>query len=338
MRTTFSRLAPSGLTVTLALGFIVSTVASAQQTPDDQACWLPFAFPTAAIEARILMVSEVHGTHETFRLAGELACTFARSGDPVTVAIEMSRDEQTALDAYLASDGGEAARSALVSRPHWERSTLANVAAFAMIERLRDLSRSGATVSLMAIDASPADLASPPTLTPEQEEGLRAYVRRGLGDGAAAEAQLPVFRNMIALTTIRDRIMAQLVGDAVRSDPARRFVVLLGGAHISKVSGVPFPGVDSMASLLMSEGVAVTSLTAIFMEGAFWGCLVDGGGNCGPHEFPKGGFDAQVAGRSPGVYLSDEMPGFDGLIVFERVTAAEPANPRAATQAATPQR
>jgi len=336
MRTTISGLASAGITCIL-VGFMVCTGASAQQTSDEEACALPFAFPTAAIEARILMVSEVHGTHETFRLVGELACNFARSGDPVTVAIEMSRDEQSALDAYLASDGGEAARSALISRPRWETSTLANVALLAMIERLRDLSRSGA-VSLMAIDASPADLASPPTLTPEQEEGLRAYVRRGLGDGAAAEAQLPGFRNMIALTTVRDRIMAELVGDAVRRDPSRRFVVLLGGAHISKLSGVPFPGVDSMASLLVSEGLSLTSLTAIFVEGAFWGCLVDGGGNCGPHEFPTGGFDAQIAGRSPGIYLSDEMPGYDGVIVFERVTAAEPANPRAATQASTPQR
>jgi hypothetical protein len=242
MRTTIPALAPAGITrilsglaVTLALSFVVSTGASAQRTSDEPACALPFAFPTAAIEARILMVSEVHGTHETFRLAGELACTFAVSGDTVTVAIEMSRDEQSALDAYLASDGGEAARSALISRPHWETSTLANVAALAMMERLRDLRRSGAAVSLMAIDASPADLASPPTLTPEQEEGVRAYVRRGMGDGAAAEAQLPSFRNMIALTTVRDRIMAQLVGDAVRGDPSRRFVVLLGGGHISKL-------------------------------------------------------------------------------------------------------
>lgn len=345
MRTTISGLAPagirrilSGLAVTLALGFIVSTGASGQQTSDAEACALPFAFPAGALEARILMVSEVHGTHETFRLAGELACNFARSGDPVTVAIEMSRDEQSALDAYLASDGGEAARSALISRPHWERSTLANVAALAMFERLRALRRSGVSVSLMAIDAAPADLASPPTLTTEQEEGLRAYVRQGMGDGATAAAQLPTFRNMIALTIVRDRIMAQLVGDAARSDPDRRFVVLLGGAHISKLSGVPFPGVDSMASLLLAEGMSLTSLTAIFTEGAFWGCLLDGGGNCGPHEFPKGGFDAQVAGRNPGVYLSDEMPGYDGLIVFERVTAAEPANPRAATQVSTNQR
>jgi hypothetical protein len=36
--------------------------------------------------------------------------------------------------------------------------------------------------------------------------------------------------------------------------------------------------------------------------------------------------------------MSDEFPGYDGMIVFERVTPAEPANPKAAVQASTPQR
>jgi hypothetical protein len=344
MRTTIAGLALagntrtlSGLAVTLALGFIVSNGASAQQASDEGACALPFAFPAEAVEARILMVNEGHGTHESFRLAGELACTFSQSGAPVTVAIEMSRAEQEALDAYMASDGGEVARSALISRPHWETNTLANVAVLAMIERLRAMRRSGASLSLSAIDASPADLASPPTLTPEQEEGLRAYVRRGLGDGPEAEAQLPVFRNMIAVTTIRDRIMAELVGDAARRDPGRRFVVLLGGAHISKLSGVPFPGVDSMASILVSEGMELTSLMSVHLGGSFWGCLITGG-NCGPHEFPEFLLDPRAAGLGPGVHMSDEFPGYDGMIVFERVTPAEPANPKAAVQASTPQR
>jgi hypothetical protein len=344
MTTRNSSLAPTGITrmrsgiaLALALGFILSPGASAQQASDEPVCALPFPFPAEAIQARILMVGEAHGTHESFRLAGELACTFVQSGAPVTVAIEMRRDEQPALDAYLASDGGEAARSALITRPHWETSTLANVALLAMMEQLRGLRRSGESVSLMAIDASPADLASPPTLTPEQEEGVRAYVRRGMGEGAEAQAQLPTFRNMIASTIIRDRIMAELVSDVVRSDSARRFVVVLGGAHISKLGGTPFPGVESMASILVSQGVPITSLNVTHLGGSFWGCLITGG-NCGPHEFPEFLLDAQAAGRAPGVSLTDEFPGYDGLIVFERVTAAEPANPLLAGQSSTNQR
>jgi hypothetical protein len=131
--------------------------------------------------------------------------------------------------------------------------------------------------------------------------------------------------------------MAELVSDVVRSDSARRFVVVLGGAHISKQGGTPFPGVESMASILVSQGVPLTSLNVTHLGGSFWGCLITGG-NCGPHEFPEFMLDAQAAGRVPGVSLTDEFPGYDGLIVFERVTAAEPANPRAGTQASTPQR
>jgi hypothetical protein len=321
---------PPGFAAAVALGFICSTSASAQ-TPDVNACALPFPFPAEVIEARVLMVSDVHGTHETSGLAGELACTFARSGGPVTVAIEMSRDEQTALDVYLESDGGEAARSALISRPYWETRALASVATLAMIERLRALRRSGTSLSLIAIDASSADLTPPPTLTPEQEEKARNHARRMMGDRNAADAQLQNWLNMIATMPVRNRVMAQLLGDAVRSDPARRFVVLLDRAHISKL-GVPLPGVDSMASILASEGVSLTSLTTIFLEGSLWGCPIDGG-NCGPLEFPKPMIPRLSGGRSPGVYLSGEFPGYDGLIVFGRVTAAEPANPAAVRQA-----
>ena len=95
-----------GLAVAFAVGFVCGTSASAQ-VADQTACELPFPFPAAAIEARVLMVGDLHATRETPRLAAELTCTLARSGAPVTLAIEMPRDEQPALEVYLDSDGGE---------------------------------------------------------------------------------------------------------------------------------------------------------------------------------------------------------------------------------------
>jgi hypothetical protein len=252
------------------------------------------------------MVGDLHATHETPRLAAELTCTFARSGAPVTLAIEMPRDEQAALEVYLASDGGEAARSALISRPFWQRGALAlaSVANFAMIERIRALRKAGAPVSLLAIDASSTDLTPPPVPTPEQEEGVRARAKE-----MNSEAFIPVLLNAAAATTVRDRVMAQLVGDALRSDPARRFVVLLGAVHTNRLKGVPYAGGNSVASLLAPEVESLTLSTSA-LGGAAWACL-PGGSGFGPLPFPPS--NEQRTARGAGVYLSGELQDYDGL-------------------------
>ena len=62
----------SGMAVALALGLVVCPGVSAQQASDEPACALPFTFPDEALEARILLVGEAHGTHESFRHGGSI--------------------------------------------------------------------------------------------------------------------------------------------------------------------------------------------------------------------------------------------------------------------------
>jgi hypothetical protein len=323
----------AGLAIALTLGCLQATTGSAQ-TSSGRTCSLPFDFPAEAVEARILMLSNIGGTHEPSRLTAELACTFAGSGAPVAVAIQMSRDEQPALDAYLASDGGETARLALISRPYWTEHASASVATLALIERVRELRRSGDAVSLLAIDASASDLSSPPTL-----------MRQIKAD--AADAQLSGATSLATLDIARTEIMARLLIDAIARDRERRFVILLGGLHVERLRSVPFPGPDSTESLgtprlaaLTSPGAGVTSLSTAFLGGSWWRCVNDRG-DCGPRKFPRSIVKGQAAfvaietgsRGAPGVYVWDDSAGFDGLIVFERLTAAEPANPQATSQA-----
>lgn len=276
------------------------------------------------------MLGDLHGTHETPQLAAELACALARSGTPVTLAIEMPHDEQVALNAYLASDGGDAARGALIARPFWQlrRDGTASVATLEMIDRIRALRQRGAQLSILAIDASRSDLARPltNTITPEQEQSVRAAVMKEMGsEGAQLVSEILA---MLPELLLRDSAMAQHMADAMRTDTSRRFVVLAGNAHTGKLADDPFPGMRSMASILAPQFESLLSLNTAAMSGAWWGCAHD----CGLHELddllPLGLRD-ELARRGPGVHMGytgrRAQDTYDGTVIFERATAAEPA-------------
>ncbi|MGV6492816.1 hypothetical protein ACTUVK_003020 [Stenotrophomonas rhizophila] len=101
-------------------------------------CTWPEAMPIRPL----VLVGELHGTVETPALVGELACAAAADATPVTVALEMDPTEQARIDAYLASAGTAADRSALLAGRFWTRTMQdgrSSVAMAALIERLRSL-------------------------------------------------------------------------------------------------------------------------------------------------------------------------------------------------------
>ena len=61
---------------------------------------------------RLVMIGELHGTSEVPALVAALARHYVHSG-PVLVALEVHAAEHPRIRAYLASDGGVAARHAL---------------------------------------------------------------------------------------------------------------------------------------------------------------------------------------------------------------------------------
>lgn len=157
-----------------------------------------------------------------------------------------------------------------------------------MIERIRALRKAGAPVSLLAIDASSADLTPPPVPTPEQEEGVRARAKE-----MNSEAFIPVLLNAAAATTVRDRVMAQLVGDALRR----------------------------------------TTLSTSALGGAAWACLPGGSGcgplpfPPSNEQRTARGAGVYLSGELQDYDGLDNLKGYDGLIVFARATPAEPAVP-----------
>ena len=317
------------LTFACILAFSISAV-SQPKPAEDRPCALPFTFPAAITDASMVMLGDMHGTHETPRLAAELACTFARAGTTVTLAIEMPSDEQAALDAYLASDGKEAAQSALITRPFWRNSRdgRASVATMAMIDRIRTLRQRGAPLALLAIDAPSTTWTQPlPKVTPEQEKLLRAKMKES-GD-KDAEQQVPQLLALIPAVIVRDRAMAQHMTDAMHADPARRFVILAGNAHTGKLADGMLPGVQSMASILLPQVKSLLSLNTAALKGAFWGWVL--GRDPGPSELElPAPLREELTKRGAGVHMGYAGPSaspnaFDGTIIFEHSTPAEPA-------------
>jgi len=98
-------------------------------------------------ETQWVMIGEMHGTAEMPAFFGDLVCqAAANSGRPVTVALEQDAEMQPAIDAFLASDGGPAARNAFLAASMWRgkmQDGRASQAMFALYDRLRAMKQSG---------------------------------------------------------------------------------------------------------------------------------------------------------------------------------------------------
>jgi len=167
-------------------------------------------------DLRFLLIGEYHGTVEMPAVAGDAFCAAAETGRPVILGIEFLPENQPFLDAYLASDGGPAARAALFEAPNWrEEGGRATGAVFDLIERARIFARAGRPVSVVAFDIQPT-----PTLSPQREAGLAA----GL-----ANAQMRVAGSLVvALTGLGH---ADKEGWISQSPPFLAAGGLLPGAH-----------------------------------------------------------------------------------------------------------
>jgi hypothetical protein len=86
-----------------------------------------------------IVFGENHGTAEAPRFVGDVACHAAKRA-PVTLALEIPRDEKARIDLYLSSAGTSADRDALLDGPFWHREDQdgrSSEAMLALIERAR---------------------------------------------------------------------------------------------------------------------------------------------------------------------------------------------------------
>ena len=130
---------------------------------------------------RPLLIGEVHGTHEApalvASLLGRLPCD-----QPVLLLLEIREDEQSRLDAFMASDGGAEARARLLSGDFWtrdEQDGRSSEAMFALVAEARRLKSRGRALALGAF--APAGEGDGTPYSARMTHAFRAHLDRHPG-------------------------------------------------------------------------------------------------------------------------------------------------------------
>src|SRR5690554_1179150 len=99
----------------------------------------------ARAETRWIVIGEMHGSNEVPELFADAVCRTAQSRR-VVVGIEQPASQQEAIDAFLDSDGGEAARRDFMEAAMWHgpmKDGRSSEAIFRLFERLRQMKAAG---------------------------------------------------------------------------------------------------------------------------------------------------------------------------------------------------
>lgn len=185
------------------------------------------------IRPDFIIMGEAHGTAELPAAFADIVCAFAAMREPLTIGLEFLPSEQEALDAYLASDGSQDAKAALLASPTWSiRDGRASRAIFDLVELLRTLKAAHPDLAVVAFDH------------PSERPGTSAAREKG---------------------------MADLLLAAKRARPAAPVIALTGNGHAGKSEwtslGPPFP---AMAQLLPQDSTVAISFDV--PGGEIWAC------------------------------------------------------------------
>lgn len=238
----------------------------------------------------VLLVGEIHGTAQVPEAVGRIVCHAARRpGAEVILGLEITSDDQSTVDAYLASDGTDSAVTALMGAKHFARGMEDGRSSQAMLQLLasvRSWRAAGALIEVVCFDA---------------------------GAGVAeAENQ-------------RDASMASTLVAAQRARPGATLVVLSGNLHNRTVPGTPWdPEHVPMGVHLREVFPQLVSLEFRSSGGRCWACMgsPDGEVRCGVNLV-----DGEDRGHEPFVERTARTEaGFDGVLYVGEVTASEPAS------------
>ena len=245
--------------------------------------------------ARVVLVGEIHGTAESPAFVGALACEAARGGRSVTVGFELVAEEEGRFAAYLGSDGGAAARGALLAGPPWQASGQGQYGATSeamvgLIEELRRLRRAGGAVGFALFNRTDVE---------------------GSQD--------------------RDRKMAETLGALVERAETDLFIALTGNIHSRLAPGTRWdPEYEPMGYLVLRADpeLRLVSLDVAHAGGSAWMCTPEG---CGERRL---GARGEALEERFTVTLKDEVQpdGHHGRYFVGEIHASPPAAAGAAAR------
>lgn len=143
----------------LAPLLLIASTPSVERAPEDVPCQ-PIAGWDRLLsreQVRWIVIGEMHGNAESPEIFADAVCLTAHAR-PVVVALEVPSTAQPAIDAYVASDGGEDAQAAFLADPIWHyefKDGRSSQAMFRLFQRLRAMRAAGhieRVVAAMAID------------------------------------------------------------------------------------------------------------------------------------------------------------------------------------------
>ncbi len=236
----------------------------------------------------------MHGTAEIPQAFGRLVCQAAtrKPRGTVLVGVEILATAQAAVDAYLDSDGGDAAASALLAHEFWQREYQdgrSSEAILHLLDALRRYRAAGMKIVVRAIDDPMSK--------------------------SAAE---------------RDALMAAAILAAIAATSPKQTLVLVGDVHSRVMGGYPWNPSDPylpLGALLRSTHPDVIGLHVMSGGGSAWTCQSAAAAECGVREVrPR-----EIAGATPRIELQPgelEKTGWSGTMYLAALTASPPARIR----------
>jgi len=234
----------------------------------------------------VLLLGEIHGNTQSPGFVSRAACLALDAGHPVTVALEIPRQEEERTAAFLASEGGEKDRSAFLAGPFWTdpyQDGRRSQAMLALIENLRSLRKAGKPIRLALLDTT-----VPPA------------------DGRS-----------------RDHVMADNLKVAFDASPKDVLIALTGNLHSRVTMGSPWdPKYEPMGYFFTQAkpAVKVTALDVAFFKGTSWTCNTSDRSSCKVRELGVRGDDKGVR-----VIMHPLEGGFHGVYNVGPLTASLPA-------------
>jgi hypothetical protein len=242
-----------------------------------------------------VFIGDMHGSMESPRFLGDLACHVMNTGRPLVVAMEYDSADQPVLDRFLDTASEQRASRLLTDTPHWKGNRDGR-ASSAMRDALLSIwrhARAGAQVELVAYD----------------------------GKSKSVED--------------RDSSSAAFITEKRTADgPAPFWIVFGGNVHARTIRGLTGPGVPPGYESLEPLGYLIRDwglihLNAGYWGGASWGCR---GGPDGCGIIQHGPPCTPNCPRHPAIRLAGMHPAYDGVYEVGALTPSPPLNQQVAAE------
>ncbi len=279
------------LTCALTLGvpaFCATEVYLRHNAVEVKALKFPLSLLHRLRRFKVVILGEGHGTVQTPLAGFNLACDLATNG-PVTVALEISTDNQKWINTYLATGDDKYLRE----MPHFEESYPDGRSSLAMFDTLRSV-RKCKDVGVLFF--SPEIYNGNQDANTQMAENILKFM------SAHPKNRLVILTGNIHGST---RIGFQF-------DPTLRPM----GYELT----------HSQSPSLMLARSAVFNILARYGGGESWGCLDDVREHCGPIKefaFPEV-YSHAVSFQTYFAAERESIEGYDGTLFFRKVSASPP--------------